>query len=72
MEPATAIPAAEARGVLVVSAWNPGVAGEMLARVTMSGPGTEPVVQVVRGQAALQRLVAQWIDARASSQSEIL
>jgi hypothetical protein len=72
VEPATSAPAAVARGVLVIRAWTPGVAGEMLARVTMSGPGAAPVVHVVRGQVALQQLVTQWIAAQASSQSEIL
>lgn len=63
MEPVTSAPA-EARGVLVISAWNRGVAGEMIARVTMSGPGAAPVVSVVRGPTALQELVAEWIAAR--------
>lgn len=66
MEPATTR-SADGRGVLVISAWNPGAAGEMIARVTMSGAGSTPVVSVVRGPAALERLVSEWIAARSTA-----
>lgn len=64
MEPVTSAPPAVERGVLVISAWNPGAAGQMIARVTMTGPGCAPVVSVVRGPTALQELVSEWIAAR--------
>jgi hypothetical protein len=39
----------------------------MIARVTMSGAGSTPVVSVVRGSAALEQLVSEWIAARSSA-----
>ncbi len=51
-----------ADGVLVVSAWEGGAAGRLLARCTMtSGADDESVTQVVSSVAELHAVVDSWI-----------
>ena len=48
-------------GVMVVSAWTHGAAGELLVRITMTGRNAGPVVRVVRSRAELDAVIDEWL-----------
>jgi hypothetical protein len=57
-------PQNDADGVLVVSAWMQGAAGQMLARITMSGKdSSSPVVRVVTSPNDLHEAIDEWLAA---------
>ncbi len=50
-------------GVMVLSAWTHGAAGELLVRVTMTGRDAAPVVRVVGSRAELHAAIDAWLGA---------
>ncbi|HLN79249.1 MAG TPA: hypothetical protein VK204_19555 [Nocardioidaceae bacterium] len=51
----------DADGVLVVSAWMQGAAGQMLARITMTGEDSSPEVRVVTSPDELHAAIDEWL-----------
>ena len=48
-------------GVMVISAWPDGVAGLLLARVTMTAPGGTLSVRAAKGPRELHDVVDEWL-----------
>ena len=51
----------DADGVLVVSAWTRGAADDLLARITMSGKGSTPLVRAVTSRDELHAAIDEWL-----------
>lgn len=54
-------PPSDAVGVLVVRAWTDGAAGDLRARITMSGEGSTPLVRAVASRDELHAAIDEWL-----------
>lgn len=54
-------PRSDAVGVLVVRAWTEADAGDLRARITMSGEGSTPVVRTVASRDELHAAIDEWL-----------
>jgi hypothetical protein len=64
-------PSTYADGVMVISAWSGGVAGGLLARITMGKEGaTPPDVRVVTDPDDLHRVIDEWLESLGGSEPD--